>query len=73
MAGIVARRPIVGIAAGLLFGALGALLIGIETERGFSAALFKISGCCFLFIAAVAVLSGLYGFLRASRSPGNDT
>jgi hypothetical protein len=62
----------VGIVAGLLFGALGALLLGIDTARGFPAVLFKISGFFFLFIAAVAVLSGLYGFPHASRSQEKD-
>lgn len=34
MAGIISRRPVVGLAAGVIIGALGWLLAGMEAAQG---------------------------------------
>jgi len=63
MAGIVARRPAVGLAAGVIIGALGWLLVGLEAapgrSRGITGPLFKTAGYFFLFVAIVAFLNAL--------------
>lgn len=67
MAGLIGRRPIVGLAAGLLFGGLGSLLLGIEGARGLARYLFLVSGWSFLFVAVVSLLSAAYALLSARR------
>jgi len=47
MAGIVSRRPVVGVAAGSIIGALGLLLLGIDPTaagKGLAGMLFKVAG-----------------------------
>ncbi len=74
MAGIVSRRPIVGVAAGVIIGALGLLLLGIETPpatgRGIAGALFKIAGWFFLFVSAMAFLGAFLAFRNKRPSSG---
>jgi hypothetical protein len=67
MGRMISRRPAVGIVAGLLFVALGVLLLGIEEERGLAALLFAVSAWFFLFIGAVSVLAGAYAYRFRSR------
>jgi hypothetical protein len=74
MAGIVSRRPVTGVAAGVIIGALGLLLLGIETPTStgtsIGAVLFKVSGYFFLFVSAMAFLGSYLAWRgrRASRA-----
>jgi hypothetical protein len=73
MAGIVSRKPVTGVAAGLIIGALGLLLIGIEspqTGRGVAALLFKVAGWFFLFVSAMAFLGAAIAWRRRSIASG---
>ena len=74
MAGIVSRRPMVGVAAGTIIGALGLLLLGIESPpasgRSIAAVLFKVSGSFFLFVSAMAFLGAYLSFRNKRSSPG---
>ncbi len=63
MARLISRKPFVGIVAGLLFGALGVLLLGIESDRTASAVLFSVSAWFFLGIGILSVAAGAYAFL----------
>ncbi len=70
MGRMISRRPAVGITAGLLFGALGFLLLGIKEERGLAALLFRVSAWFFLFVGAVSVLAGAHAYVvRNRRTP----
>jgi len=75
MAGIVSRRPVVGVAAGSIIGALGLLLLGIEASpasgRSISGALFKVAGWFFLFVSAMAFLGAWLSFRNKRRSSGS--
>jgi hypothetical protein len=79
MAGIVSRRPLTGVAAGLIIGALGLLLIGIDTHpaagRSIAAVLFKVAGWLFLFVSAMAFLGAFQAFrnTRLRRGGARDT
>lgn len=72
MARIVSRKPVIGIVAGLLFGALGWLLIGMEgTPAGvtpMAPILFRIAGSFFLFVASMALMAAILAILRSLRS-----
>ena len=73
MAGIVSRRPVVGVAAGAIIGALGLLLLGIEptaTSGAIAMLLFKVTGWFFLFVSAMAFLGAFLGFRNRMSSPG---
>jgi hypothetical protein len=70
MSGVVSRKPFVGIVAGILFGALGMLLLGIEGSAGLAAVLFVVSAYFFLFIGTVSILAGASAFVRAWRRRG---
>ena len=76
MAGIVARRPAVGFAAGIIIGALGWLLAGMDAApdagRGITDLLFKTAGYFFLFVAAMALLNAVVS-LRRRMSSKRDT
>jgi len=67
MAGIVKRKPLIGFAAGLLFGGLGYLLLGVEGAGGAACYLFKVAGSSFLFVGLVSLLTAAYTFLHAGR------
>jgi hypothetical protein len=73
MAGIVSRRPLVGVAAGSIIGALGLLLLGIDPAaagRGLAGLLFRVSGWFFLFVSAMAFLGAFLSFRNRRSSPG---
>lgn len=67
MAGLVARKPAVGFAAGALFGALGVLLLGIDDGHGAARLLFPLSGGFFLFIGILSIASAAAVLLRSRR------
>jgi hypothetical protein len=75
MAGIVSRRPLTGVAAGLIIGALGMLLLGIEPPRagrGVAGMLFKVAGGFFLFVSAMAFLGAALALRRRRASSGRS-
>jgi len=75
MAGIVSRRPVVGVAAGSIIGALGLLLLGIDPAaagQGLAGLLFKVAGWFFLFVSAMAFLGAFLSF-RSKRSSSGST
>ncbi len=63
MAGLISRKPVVGIFAGLLFGGLGVLLLGIESSGRVAAVLFRVSAWFFIFIGVVSFSSGTFALL----------
>jgi hypothetical protein len=68
MAGVILRTPAVGIVAGLLFGCLGVLLLGIEGQQGPARLLFPVSGAFFLTVGILSVLSAVFVIIRSRRS-----
>src|SRR5512139_47816 len=72
MAGIVSRRPAAGVAAGVIIGALGVLLTGIDAPpaegRGTAGVLFKVAGYFFLFVSVMAFLGAIASYRRAWAS-----
>ena len=75
MAGIVSRRPVVGVAAGTIIGALGLLLLGIDPAaagQGLAGLLFKVAGWFFLFVSAVAFLGAFLSFRDKRSSAGSS-
>ena len=76
MAGIVSRRPAAGAAAGIIIGALGLLLLGIDAPpasgRSIAGALFKVAGYVFLFVSVIAFLGAFLSFRNRMSSPGRD-
>ena len=76
MAGIVSRRPAVGLAAGCIIGALGWLLAGMDAApgggRGITGLLFTTAGYFFLFVAAMALLNAFVSLRRKRSSSGRD-
>ena len=76
MAGIVSRRPAVGLAAGIIIGALGWLLAGMDAApgagRGIAGLLFRTAGYFFLFVAATAFLNAFVSLRRKRSSSGKD-
>ena len=76
MAGIVSRRPAVGLAAGIIIGALGWLLAGMDAGpdagRSIAGLLFTTAGYFFLFVAAMALLNAFVSLWRKRSSPGRD-
>jgi hypothetical protein len=69
VARIVARRPAIGIAAGLIFGALGWLLIGLPNAPAGAtrpaSVLFAVAGYFFLFVAVMAFVAAARSFFRS--------
>ncbi len=65
---IVSRRPLIGVGAGIVIGALGLLLLGMNSEAGgeggVSRLLFSGTGYFFLFVAAVSFIAAARSFLR---------
>ncbi len=76
MAGIVSRLPAVGLAAGIIIGALGWLLAGMDAapgaDRSIAGLLFTTAGYFFLFVAATALLNAFASLRRKRSSPGRD-
>ena len=68
MAGVVSRRPVVGVAAGSLFGALGILLLGIEDRGGLTRALFILSGVFFLVVGILSLATAIIVIIRSRRA-----
>jgi len=72
MAGIVSRRPAAGAATGVIIGALGVLLLGVDASpaagRGTAAVLFKVAGYFFLFVSVMAFLGAIASYRRARAS-----
>ena len=72
MAGIVSRRPAVGLAASFIIGALGCLLAGMNASpgagRGIAGLLFATAGYVFLFVAAMAFLNAIAALWRKRSS-----
>ena len=73
-AGIISRRPAVGLAAGFIIGALGWLLVGMDSTPGagrrFEGLLFTTAGYCFLFVAAMAFLNAIVSLRKKRSFPG---
>ena len=67
MSRVIARKPLVGIISGALFGALGVLLLGIDGTKGLAAVLFTVSAWFFLAIGALSVSAGVYALLMQLR------
>jgi hypothetical protein len=72
MASIVAKRPVVGVAAGIIFAALGSLLISVEgTQPGIAgvlSGLYKVAGYFLLMVACLSVVAGAAGIWSMYRS-----
>lgn len=72
MASIVAKRPIVGVAAGLIFAALGSLLISVKgTQQGIAGVLrglYAVAGYFMLLVACLSMIAGIAGIWSAYRS-----
>lgn len=71
MAGIVSRKPLTGVAAGFIIGALGMLLLGIESpaasSRSIAPVLFKTAGYFFLFVSVIAFLGAFLAWKERTR------
>ena len=76
MAGLISRRPFIGVAGGLIFGALGLLLTGMDrtpgTIKGVAGVLFKGVGYFLLFVAALSFIAAGIHFWNALRSRKNN-
>jgi sulfite exporter TauE/SafE len=72
MASIVAKRPVVGLAAGAIFAALGSLLISVEgTQQGIAgvlSGLYRVAGYFMLLVALLSIAAGVAGIWSAYRS-----
>jgi len=75
MASIVAKRPLVGVAAGIIFAALGSLLISVNgTQQGIAgvlSGLYTVAGYFILLVALLSIVAGVAGLwsLYQSRRP----
>ena len=71
MASIVAKRPVVGVLAGIVFGALGSLLISVEGARpgitGVLKGLYNVAGYFLLLVALLSIVAGAVGIWSAYR------
>ncbi len=80
MASIVAKRPVVGVAAGTIFAALGSLLISVKgTQQGMASVvsgLYTVAGYFLLLVAALSMVAGVVGigsrFRGAVRPPNRS-
>jgi hypothetical protein len=72
MASIVAKRPIVGVAAGAIFAALGSLLISVEGSQqgiaGVLSGLYRVAGYFMLLVAFLSMVAGVAGIWSVYRS-----
>jgi len=72
MASIVAKKPVVGVAAGVIFAALGSLLISVEgTQQGIArvlSGLYKVAGYFLLLVAVLSMVAGAAGIWSMYRS-----
>jgi len=64
MAGLISKRPFVGFATGILFGALGMLLVRLKPSLGAPNDrvlwLFGVVGYFALFVALVSLMNAVY-------------
>lgn len=71
MSRLISRRPLIGIVAGALFGALGVLLSGMEHapagSTGLAAILFKALAGFLFFVAAASLLAAGHAIVRSVR------
>jgi choline-glycine betaine transporter len=72
MASIVAKRPVVGVAAGVIFAALGSLLISVEGAQqgiaGVLSGLYTVAGYFMLLVAFLSMVAGAAGIWSRYRS-----
>ena len=72
MASIIAKRPVVGLAAGVIFAALGLLLISVEgTQQGIAGVLsvfYRVAGYFILLVAFLSMVAGAAGIWSTYRS-----
>jgi hypothetical protein len=72
MASIVAKRPVVGVAAGIIFAALGSLLISVEGAQqgiaGVLSGLYRVAGYFMLLVALLSMMAGAAGIWSTYRS-----
>ncbi len=72
MASIVAKRPVVGLTAGVIFAALGRLLISVEdTQQGIAgvlSGLYRVAGYFVMGVAFFSMLAGAIGIWSRCRS-----
>lgn len=72
MASIVAKRPVVGVAAGVIFAALGSLLISVKgAQQGIASVLsglYTVAGYFMLLVALLSMVAGAAGIWSAYRS-----
>lgn len=72
MASIISKRPVVGIAAGVIFAALGLLLVDVAgPQRGITGILGKlyaVVGCFFVFVAGLSILFAVATIWSSYRS-----
>ena len=72
MASIVVKRPIVGVAAGVIFAALGSLLISVEgAQQGMASVvsgLYNVAGYFMLLVALLSMVAGAAGIWNTYRS-----
>jgi hypothetical protein len=72
MASIVAKRPVVGVVAGIIFAALGSLLISVEGARpgiaGVLSGLYKVAGYFMLLVACLSMVAGVAGLWSMYQS-----
>lgn len=71
MARIVNKRPVIGIATGLLFGGLGLLLLGLDRgslgATSVAPVLVIAAGAFFLFVAVMALAAAAIALFWPSR------
>lgn len=72
MAGLISKRPFVGFATGIIFGALGMLLVQVDstpgTSKGMVPLLFRIVGYFSLFVALGSLVTAVYaGWIRKNK------
>jgi hypothetical protein len=70
VAGLISKKPLVGFAAGILFGALGILLVRMDTSQtGSSMWLFKVVGYFVIFVAINALAAAVYAVVKGDKKP----
>lgn len=68
MAGLISKKPLVGFATSLLFGALGALLVRMDSSQVTSVWLFKTVGYFVIFVAASSLFTAIYAVVKGSKT-----
>lgn len=66
MAGLISKKPLVGFATSILFGALGVLLVRMDTSQVASVWLFKVVGYFVLFVAASSFFTAIYAVVKGN-------